>query len=251
MPRIPFPNVPKSAGVPAIPRSAGIPTVARAVLGVVQGALWRALQVDTRWGIFDSKGKSIFGEATGGIIASLLSTLGKGSTTSVSAVEYSKEVRSSDFPVEKGSFANYNKVEAPGTPSVTMAMDGSEADRKKFLEAIDKACKSTDLYSVVTPEAEYLQHSLERYSYQRRSQHGLTLLIVEIALKEVRQVSAQYAKTEKAKEPAAAPPVEQGKVQPQAPEQSTLKATTNKINTPSPNDATATRASRFETMKFE
>ena len=59
MPLIPFPSVPKLPGVPALPRSAKFPPIVRAGLGLLQGMLWRIFQVQTRWGIWDSKGKPL------------------------------------------------------------------------------------------------------------------------------------------------------------------------------------------------
>ncbi len=56
---IPFPDVPKLPGVPALPRSAKFPPIVRAGLGLLQGMLWRIFQVQTRWGICDSKGKPL------------------------------------------------------------------------------------------------------------------------------------------------------------------------------------------------
>lgn len=225
MPLIPFPNVPKVPGVPSVPRSAKFPAAARVVLGLTQGLLWRLFQVDTRWGIFDSKGKALGDPAK---------FTGLGSTLSTGGVEYSKETRVSDFPLERGSFASYNKVEMPANPTVTLCLTGSEKNRRTFLEAIDKASKSTDLYSVVTPEVTYVNYSVERYNYSRRSSKGATLLIVDITLREIRQVSAQYTQSNKGqvdqpKEAGATPQADNGKVQPQTPQPSTLKSIANKL----------------------
>ena len=235
MPLIPFPNVPKVPGVPSIPRSAKFPAAARMVLGLTQGLLWRLFQVDTRWGIFDSKGKALGDPAKfTGFVGSLLDSAGLGSTLSTGGVDYSKETRVSDFPLERGSFASYNKVEQPANPSVTLCLTGSEKNRRTFLEAIDKAAKSTDLYSVVTPEVTYVNYSVERYSYSRRSSKGATLLIVDISLREIRQVSAQYTQSNKGqadqpKEAGATPQADNGKVQAQTPPKSTLKSLADKL----------------------
>jgi hypothetical protein len=235
MPLIPFPSVPKLPGVPALPRSPSFPPLVRVGLGLVQGMLWRIFQVQTRWGIFDSKGKPLGDPAKfTGLIGNALDAAGLGSTLSTNAVDYSKETRVSDFPLERGSFASYNKVEAPASPIVTLCLTGSEKNRRTFLEAIDKACKSTDLYSVVTPEVTYINYSVERYSYSRRSSKGATLLIVEITLKEIRQVSSQYAQSNKSqvdtpKDAGATPSADNGKVQAQTPDTSTLKAIANKL----------------------
>lgn len=236
MPLIPFPNIPALPGVPALPRLPGVSTgtVVQAALGIIQGALWAALQTDVRWGIFDQTGNPLADPSKlTGITATLVNSAGLGSTLSTVAVEYSKESQVSDFPVERGFFANYNKVQTPGAASVTFAFTGSESDRNKFLDSIDKASKSTDLYDVVTPEMTYVQYNIEGYAYQRRAERGATLLIVELHLKEIRQVSAQYFNTQtQAKSPAnpdAAAKVNAGKVQPLNPVQSVLYAVGDKI----------------------
>ena len=235
MPTIPFPDVPKLPGVPALPRSPKFPPLVRAGLGLVQGMLWRVFQVQTRWGIFDSAGKPLGDPAKfTGLIGNALDAAGLGSTLSTNSVDYSKETKVSDFPIERGSFASYNKVEAPASPIVTLCLTGGEKNRRTFLEAIDKACKSTDLYDVVTPEVTYIDYSVERYNYSRRASKGATLLIVEITLKEIRQVSSQYTQSNKGqvdqpKEAGATPQADNGKVQAQTPKPSTLKSIANKL----------------------
>jgi len=237
MPLIPFPSVPKLPGVPALPRSANFPPLLRAGLGLVQGMLWRIFQVQTRWGIWDSKGKPL-GDPSKftGLIGNALEAVGflGRSTLSTNSLEYSKETRVSDFPIERGSFAAYNKVELPASPVVTLCFQGSESERKSFLDALDAACKSTDLYSVVTPEREYQNYTVERYNYARHSSKGATLLTVEITLKEIRQVSAQYTQSNKGqvdapKDAGATPQADNGKVQAQTPPPSTLKSIANKL----------------------
>jgi len=226
MPLIPFPNSAKPPGVPAIPRLPNAKTVVQAGLGIVQGAVWRIFQVETQWGIFDKKGKPLGDPAKiTGIAGNILESIGIGSTLSTNSVSYVKEARVSDFPVERGGFASYNKVELPGAPVVTLCISGFESDRKSFLDAIDAACKSTDLYKVVTPEVSYIDYSIERYAYQRRSDKGTTMLLVELSLKEVRQVSSKRAesKIKTAKDKGATPPVDGGAVQPAAPSPSVLK----------------------------
>lgn len=234
MPLITIPKIPKLPGVPSLP---GLGTFVKssltAAIGAVQAAIWRAFQIDQKWGIYDSKGKSLGDPgAIGGVIGSLLSTIGVGSTLSTGGVEYTKEMKISDFPLENGGFASYNKVEMPSNPSVTLTFAGSESSRKTFLDAIDKACKSTDLYSVVTPEVTYINHAIERYSYQRRSERGCTLLIVEIILKEIRQVSSQYTTkvvVADPKAPSATSTTDAGKVQAKTPDVSTLKKISDKL----------------------
>lgn len=232
---IPFPSVPALPGVPALPRSPKFPPAIKSALGLAQSAILRALQIQTRWGIFDKSGKALGDPSKiGGLIGGIIESAGIGSTLSTSVFDYLKETKISDFPIEKGGFANYNKVEMAASPIVTLALSGSENDRRTFLGEIEKATKSTDLYSVVTPEVTYLEYSIERYSYSRRSSKGATLLIVEITLKEIRQVSSQYKQASKTaidspKDVGATPSVNNGKLQAKAPEVSTLKSIANKI----------------------
>ena len=220
---IPFPNVPNSPGVPLIPRSPNFPPLAGIGLGVLEGIIWRSFQINSRWGIFDSQGRAL-----GNPQNLILESIGIGSTLSTASVEFAKETRVSDFPLEKGGFASYNKVELPAEPIVTLNISGSDSARQAFLNDIDKACKSTDLYDVVTPEITYKGYSIERYNYQRKSERGCTLLRVEIGLKEVREVSAKLTKAAP-KQPSAQPQVDNGKVQAQQPDVSTLKSITDKV----------------------
>jgi len=216
MPLIPFPNIPAVGGVPLIPRSLSVSPVVRLALGVLQGILWRSFQIDLRWGIFDKNGKALVNPA------SFLSAIGIGQELSTKSVEYSKDTRISDFPIERGGFAAYNKVELPAEARVTLCLSGSESDRQALLNVIDAAVKSTDFYSVVTPEVSYKNYSIEYYNYQRKNDRGANLLMIELGLREVREVSAKTT-TKTAQSVSASTPEDNGKVQPQQPDKSTLK----------------------------
>lgn len=234
---IPFPDVPDAPGVPPVPRSPDFTPNETLGLGFLQSIIWRAFQVDIRWGIFDSAGRplgnpSLFTD----FITPFINTAGLDllqSTSSTASLEYSKETRVADFPIESGSFSSYDKVELSSSPTVVLCLSGSENDRRVFLDSIDSASKSTDLYSIVTPEVTYINYNIERYRYSRLSSNGATLLKVEITLKEIRQVSAIFTQSstntaiDKPKDPSATPQVDTGKVQPQPPPQSTLKSLAN------------------------
>ena len=231
MPLIPFPDIPAYPGVPQLVRGLNIPPSLQISLGVVQGLLAAAVQNPTQWGIFDSQGNQLGILANGNSLFQSLTVLVVGGGPPVlsnNATEFSKETKISDFPVEEGSFANYNKVEMPANPTVTLALTGSEPDRTAFLNLINAACTSTELYSVVTPEVTYYNYSVERYNYVRRAERGATLLLVEISLKEIREVSAAFSNVQTPidvpQNPAATPQVNAGAVQPQIPATSILKS---------------------------
>lgn len=231
MPNIPFPNIPALPGVPPIPRSPAFPPAVAIGLGIVTTVLIAALQSQNQWGVYDSKGNALGNtNAFTAIPEYLLQIVGYDSTLSTNGVDYRKEMKSSDFPVERGGFASYNKVERPATPNVILCLAGSESDRASFLMQIDTAAKSTNLYNVVTPEVTYVNYSIDDYSYQRRAERGATLLLVELKLTEIREVSAAYSQTINApQDVGATPQTNAGIVQPQTPNVSTLQSIATKI----------------------
>ena len=227
---IPFPNVPDVPGVPDLPRLPNVGLVAQSALGIVQGAIWDAILTDAVWGIYDSAGKPLADPSN---VNQALNSAGFGSTLSTNSVDYSNASKLSDFPVERGSFAQYNKVDTPGDAKVTFAFTGTVAERNKFLQAIHDASKSTNLYDVVTPEFTYIQYAIVDYSYSRRAEKGANLLMVDLTLTEIRQVSSQYSNASGAvvapTNSDAAPRLNAGKIQPATPAQSVLHAVTSKF----------------------
>jgi hypothetical protein len=209
---IPFPNVPFAPGVPLIPRSKSLPPTTGFVLRTLVTAILRSFQSGVQWGIFTQTGAALADTTLFGATNELLTILGiqKLSTTSVG---YVKDSKVSDFPVEQGGFASYNKVQMPSTAEVVMSFSGNDSERAAFLASIDAAQKSTNLFSVVTPDARYINHVIERYSYERTQNEGAYHIIVKINLKEVRQVTSSFALIENPKSPNASPQQNGGKVQ--------------------------------------
>lgn len=245
MPNVQFPNVPNYPGVPLLVRPAQIvvaQTPALAIgLGTLENFLIGALQQAPRWGIFDSDGNQLGIDPAG--TASILAQLGSAAESlltgqsdavlSTFRFDFVRETRVSNFQVEGGGFANYNKVILPAAPQVTLILEGSESDRTNFLNAIDDACQSTDLFNVVTPEVTYVDYNLTRYSYRRTASQGATLLMVEVSMEEIRQVSATFAVVatpiNNPANPAAVPQANNGITQTTPIPESTLRSLFNKI----------------------
>ncbi len=102
----------------------------------------------------------------------------------------------SDYPVERGGFETYNKVDTPFQGGFRFATGGSEANKQAMLASIAAAAGSMTLYNIVTPEAVYLNVSLTKYSYARRHDQGVGLIVVDVDAFEVRVVtSAAMAST--------------------------------------------------------
>jgi hypothetical protein len=168
VPLIPFPNVPNVPGVPAIIRSANFPTPEIAEVGAL-GALTDLLGFTAPiWGVFDQDGNKVL------------------NPDSFLSMDFKNSSRVSDYPQEQGAFASYNKVVTPYDVRVRMAIGADQASREAFLAQCDAMLKSIDLFNVVTPEATYLNATLENYDYRRETKNGATMLTVDLWFLEVR-----------------------------------------------------------------
>ncbi|MGN6312848.1 MAG: phage baseplate protein [Rhodanobacteraceae bacterium] len=140
---------------------------------------------------------------------------------SVLSLEWHGEERISDYPVQNGQFASYNKVKVPfdlrmvvtcqglnymqsALQSVTQTLDqalsniglafGQPMSRDAFLRQLDMMLDSTDLYDVITPDKVYQNVNLVGYNHAKKNDEGGTLIIAELMFREVRESgSAQYS----------------------------------------------------------
>ena len=225
MPLIPYPSVPNYPGVPSIPRtSAGSPSIN------ISLASNQPLVISSQepiWGIFSATDNSP------------LFTPSEDGTLSTYSFDYSRRSTVSTFPVETGSFVSYDKIWSPANPVVTLAFSGSISDKSRLLDALETACLGTSLWNVFTPDTEYDGYTIARYSYRRMSNKGATLLLIDVMLEEVKQVTASYSNvigtessgsatpststTPAPQSPSAAPATSSGQIQPSTPSQGTLQ----------------------------
>ncbi len=236
----PFPNVPALPGVPQLARPLGFNlTSSSSTINFPSDA---DIQPDApqdfqaaypaTWGIFDAAtGVIPLGLATQTAYDNPNSDSGQAGTgmsipasISVISVEPVRDTRLADFPLQNGSFAMYNRVCLPRTVKVTLAIEGSDNARATFLNQIEAACLSTDLYVIFTESYTFTNYALESYSYTRKAQRGSTLLTAELTMKEVLQVSSATSTTSSPivspQNPASTPQVSGGIQQPAAPTQS-------------------------------
>ena len=143
-------------------------------------------------------------------------------------LSYRKDAKISTYPQQKGAFASYNKVQTPFDIRIKLTKGGTDADRKGFLESIDDAQKSFELYSIVMPELTYENVNITHYDYQRTSKNGLTLLTVEIWAEEIITTAEQA--TTKMKEPTSADPVDGGNIQANKPSIEIIPRDNSKYN---------------------
>ncbi len=203
-----FPLVPNAPGVPQVPRSNTIAYPATPVLGILQGAAFSALANRAIWGIFYAgtstpTGVQAFTQAfKNNLLRNLPSWLpGAERRIPNQAVEAdsciyvggNQDNVVSDFPVQSGAFASYNKVVRPQTPIVRLAKSGTSEQTQNFLQSIKTLADNTILLDVVTKGYTFRNCTIEGYRYSRSAESGVDLVQVDIRLVEIRQVTPSFS----------------------------------------------------------
>ena len=204
-----FPNVPALPGVPQLARSLLNPAALAPTAGsqANQGVLWQSTQAAPVWGVFDSNGNAV-------VIPDSVAEFG-----------WRQENRISNFPIQAGQFATYNRVGLPFESSVILTKGGNDAARTAFLQQIDIiiAQQNITLYTIRTPEKSYVNVTATRAELSRRGRDGAFWFDVELFFIQVNEVPAQYSNTSSqtplnnASVPSAIPTANQGLTNPQVP----------------------------------
>lgn len=142
----------------------------------------------------------------------------------VASFEFKQDMRLSNFPVEEGAFATYNKVQLPYDVRLQFSTGGSAADRQALIESVDAVIASTDLFDAVTPEKVYPSVNPTHQSIRRTARNGVGMVIIDVYCEEVRvTASQQFADSQASgamsvnspQSPSASPQVSNGTSQPQ------------------------------------
>ena len=105
------------------------------------------------------------------------------------------ESQVSEYPIEEGGFASYNKTESPRELRVTLGIQGDNTDLEQSLIRLEEYRKKALLLIVSTPSRLYKSMTLESYSYKRTQDENAGKLIVELVLKEIREVKTRVMTT--------------------------------------------------------
>lgn len=176
----------------------------------IGSALWQSSLVPPKWGIFDSNNKQII------------------FPDSVLEFGYRKEFKVSNFTVQLGAFANYNKVTTPFEIQLRLSKAGKASDRRIFINSIGALAKSIAKCNIRVPEGTYYGCNAFRFElFRRMGRNAEWIDEAYVYFLEIQEVAAQYTNTgvnlPNAQDPAAQPVANQGSVQPQLP--STAQAT--------------------------
>lgn len=133
----------------------------------------------------------------------------------VTSFDHKKEWSLSDYPVERGAFETYDKVELPFDVRLRFVAGDSVANRAALLNSLAAVAGTTELFDAVTPEAVYPSVSITHYDHRRTARNGLGLLQVDVWCLQVRETAMTMGSTTTA--PDASPQRNGGPVQTTAP----------------------------------
>lgn len=198
-------------GIPDIPDFKGLVSSGTDALISFGGATLIRMIFGNQWGIFNQYGIPIMLADT------------------VHSVKYQNSSQIAQAPVEKGTFASYNKVQNPYQASVTMIRGGGDPTlRGLFIAQLELLSKSTLLFHVITPEYVHINASILGYDYAREPQSGARMVVANIHLEEVREAKVTY-ETKETKNPEDAPQADGGEQQPKEASQSLLSKAVDSV----------------------
>ncbi len=181
IPKNVFPNVPNVPGVPPLSRGASQQALLEPAnvftsqlrrVPYLQGIL-QAASAEV-WGIFTKDGTRVL----------------EADTFQEASVNANGKV--ARFFLERGSFANYNKVDESDEVGVVMIKTGTFDELGEFLDELESIKNSIDLYDVVTPERAHTDVNLESYNYSRTRQDGVNMIVCDLSFVEIRQRALEF-----------------------------------------------------------
>ncbi len=163
-------------GVPNLLRNAPR-AIGLTILGNVVNAVWNFLFPGPQWGIF------LPGSADRAVEVS-----------SVVGLEMAGSARASDYPIQSGSFINYNKVALPDIFGVRITNDKGEQDKAFFMSWLETNKNEPTLFDIVCPERRWANSTLTDYRINRTAGSGAAMLVVDCIFQQIRELPATYSR---------------------------------------------------------
>ena len=125
-----------------------------------------------------------------------------------------KSSRLPDEPIEKGSFATYNRIIEPRAITCRLSIEGGASKLQSAIDRLTDLCENNETITLTTPEQSYKNLMLESFDYRRDAQNGRGVLFVDLRFKEIREVKSAQTTTavEEAEEPIEAEDAADGSV---------------------------------------
>lgn len=183
-----FPNIP---GVPNLLVPLDLSPVSLMIGDTVTN--WGGSRLTPQWGLYNAGAPVIVADT-------------------VIAFGFRREWNISNYPIERGGFESFNRVDLPFAGRLQFAA-GTMAARQALLSSLAAASADGNLtkYDVVTPEVIYPSINIQSYDYDRKAASGVGLLMIEVTLVEIREQNRGGAAS---KSPAGESTTPGGNVQP-------------------------------------
>ena len=94
-------------------------------------------------------------------------------------------------PIEKGSFASYNRVLEPIHANCRLALEGDPSEIQSTLQALSDMKEGNQRVTFTTPFDSYENLMLESFDYRRDGNSGFNVLVVDLNLTEIREIESQ------------------------------------------------------------
>lgn len=139
----------------------------------------------------------------------------------VATFGFQQEFDISDYPIENGEFASFNKVYRPFEGMIRFTAGGNLLRRQALLDSIQAIIGSTSLYNIVTEDAVYSNVNPVSYTYQQSAGDGVGLIKVDVKARQVKTTGpAVTSIIPNPIDPGASAQVNSGAVQPLLPNKS-------------------------------
>lgn len=103
-------------------------------------------------------------------------------------------------PIEKSSFAVYNRVISPLNVKCRLGLQGTDSELQTTLNRLSELRKGTEKLTFITPSATYNDLMLQSFDYRKDEHTGHNVLLVDLTMVEVREV-ASFQTTSSVTEP--------------------------------------------------
>jgi len=106
-----------------------------------------------------------------------------------------KSSRLPDEPIEKGSFATYNRIIEPRAITCRLSIEGGASKLQSAIDRLTDLCENNETITLTTPEQSYKNMMLESFDYRRDATNGRGVLFVDLRFKEIREVASAQTTT--------------------------------------------------------
>lgn len=100
------------------------------------------------------------------------------------------------YPLQNGSFSNYNKIINPDRAKIKMAVSGNKTFISKQLKTLESYNNSILLVDLIIPFRDFIGYNLCNLSHGISEGEATSMLIVEFELIEIRQVNVYFKQTQ-------------------------------------------------------